>query len=190
MKSVINILDLEEQIGIESLNVLISEFSCKKNSEIEIFVKENALEFAHRKLSVTYFVFDDDNLEAIFTLAHKALEISTENLSKTVVKQIKKYVQSESSYLTVSAFLIAQFGRNDISYSFENYLNGNDLMEYTFAVLEKIQHEIGGGIVYLECEDNQKLLDFYENEHNHFRKFGERFSNVENKKYIQLLRFF
>ena len=47
-------------------------------------------------------------------------------------------------------------------------LSGNSLMESAMTILSVVQHDIGGGIVYLECEDNEKLLTFYQNEHNCF----------------------
>lgn len=39
-------------------------------------------------------------------------------------------------------------------------------------------------------EDRPKLLVFYENEQNRFRVFGERYSDKDQVKYIQLLRLF
>ena len=45
-------------------------------------------------------------------------------------------------------------------------------------------------LFFLECEDNDKLLNFYQNENNRFIVYGERIANVENKKYKQLLRLF
>ena len=45
-------------------------------------------------------------------------------------------------------------------------------MDLTFEVLEKVQHEIGGGVVFLECEDKPKMLDFYENENKGFAPFN------------------
>ena len=53
-----------------------------------------------------------------------------------------------------------------------------------------MQHRIGGGVVYLECEDKPQLLEFYQNKDNRFKIFGERESDVDHTKYIQLIRFF
>ncbi len=89
--------------------------------------------------------------------------------------------------ITVSAFLIGQFGKND-NYSGE-VLNGVNLMDFTFGVLLKVQHDIGGSIVYLDCEENEKLLNFYTKEPNLFRPFGDTYSEIDNTKYIQLLKF-
>ena len=61
-------------------------------------------------------------------------------------------------------------------------------MDFTMQVLEDIQKCIGGGVIYLECEDQQKLLDFYMRQG--FRKFGERRSNGTGEFYHQLLQVF
>ena len=42
------------------------------------------------------------------------------------------------------------------------------------CIRDSVQREIGGGVVYLECEEKPELLNFYQNEKNRFRKFGER----------------
>jgi hypothetical protein len=81
--------------------------------------------------------------------------------------------------------LVAQFGKN-YSYEKGNAISGNDLMKLAFKVLENVQREIGGGIVYLECEDKPELLSFYQNENNRFTVFDERYSNEDKTKYIQL----
>ncbi len=63
-------------------------------------------------------------------------------------------------------------------------------MDLAFKVLERVQRQIGGGIVFLECEEQEMLLKFYQNEHNRFRIFGERYSERDQVKYLKLLRFF
>ena len=64
-----------------------------------------------------------------------------------------------------------------------------NLMDFTFGVLLKVQHDIGGSIVYLDCEENEKLLNFYTKEPNLFRPFGDTYSEIDKTKYIQLLKF-
>lgn len=63
-------------------------------------------------------------------------------------------------------------------------INGNELMDLTFEILEKVQHDIGGGIVFLECEDKGKLLSFYQSEKNGFMPFNERYSVNDNTTHI------
>lgn len=187
---IVNLLDLLDAVGEAQVRQLLTEFSCPKNLEIELFIRKNALDFSRRKMSITYLVTDDAmNVAAIFALTHKAVEISNEGLSSTARKKIQRYAQlddSNNSYM-VSAFLIAQFGKN---YQQLSDLQGNQLMEYVFEVLEQVQRQVGGGVVYLECEDKEPLLKFYNNESNRFRVFDERYSLTDNTKYKQLVRFF
>jgi len=182
-----------DAIGEDALHDILSDFSCPKNQEIEMFVKNNAIDFAKRKISITYFVIDHESGEivSIFALTHKALDINKDALSATSKKKLSRYAQFDenSQSYTVSAFLIAQFGKNYAVPQPEDW-NGIRLMEKAFETLGKVQREIGGGVVYLECEDNAHLLKFYQNENNRFHSFSERFSETDQTKYIQLLRFF
>lgn len=188
----VNILDMINVIGEDSVNLILSDFSCPKNDEIENFIKKNAVDFAKRKMSITHLVMDENGkLAAIFALTHKAVKIKDEVLSSTLRKKIKRYAQLDedtNSYM-VSAFLIAQFGKNCEEREGEP-VNGNSLMDSAMDILTAVQHDIGGGVVYLECEDKPQLLSFYQNDNNCFRVFGERYSEVDQTKYIQLLRFF
>ena len=188
---VINILDMIESVGEDEVKSILSDFSCKRNPEIENFVKKNAIDFAKKKMSVTYLVVDNtESISAIFTLTHKAIEITNKNLSNTMRKRIQRHSRLDESTdsFNVSAFLIAQFGKSDTKTSEEN-ISGNALMDFTFEVLTAVQHDIGGGLVYLECEDKEKLINFYSSEPNQFFKFGERYSEEDKVKYIQLFRF-
>ncbi len=188
----INILDLIDAIGGDEVDRVLSDFSCPKNPEIENFVKKNAVNFAKQKISVTHIALSDDGeLIGIFTLAHKALELNDENISESVRKKIRRYAkfnEATNSY-TVSAFLIAQFGKNYADGK-DALIDGDSLMESAMEILASVQHEVGGGIVYLECEDKPQLLSFYQNPQNTFRIFRERYSESDRTKYIQLLRFF
>ena len=186
----VNILDMANAVGEDAVKSILSEFECARNVEIETFVKRNALEFAKRKMSITYLVIDEDGeLSAIFTLTHKAVQLLGAGLSSSVRRKIERHAKldEQSGTYMLSAFLIAQFGKNDC---YKEEITGNQLMDMTMNVLVSVQREIGGGVVYLECEEKPQLLTFYENEQNRFRAFGERFAEKDQVKYIQLLRLF
>lgn len=190
--NVFNILDMAEAIGETNLKELLSDFYCPKNGEIQQFARANAYDFARKKLSVTYLVVNEDNyIAAIFTLAHKAVEIGDASLSNSKRKKISRFavLDSGTGSYTVSAFLIAQFGKS-YALDADKKLSGNELMDLVFEVLQRVQREIGGGVVFLECEDNPKLLNFYQNEKNGFVPFNERYSVSDHVKYIQLFNFF
>lgn len=186
----VNILDMIDAIGEEELQLILSDFSCPKNLEIEHFVRKNAIEFAKRKMSITYLVIDEESrIVGIFTLTHKAVQLLDAGLTGTVRKKIQRHVrldEATDSYI-LPAFLIAQFGKN-YQYGESNALKGNELMDMTIVILKEIQRQIGGGVVYLECEDKPQLLSFYQNQENRYQVFGDRYSERDSVKYIQLMK--
>lgn len=190
--TIMNILDLLESVGTNEVLKGLSSFSCPKNQEIENFLHKNAIEFAKRKLSITYLLLDNSDGEIVgyFTLAHKAIEIKNDNISNTVRRKLSSHAKldADTNSYTVSAFLLAQIGKN---YSAANghRITGKELIEFANDVLTDIQHRIGGSIIYLDSEDNQRLKDFYISE-NHYKIFGERYSASDHTYYLQMLRLF
>lgn len=184
--TLVNIFDMIQSIGEEATKSLFSDFSCSKNPEIENFLKCSALEFAKKKMSVTYLVIDENSaLVAYFTLAHKAVQIPNDNLSNSLRKKLNRFacLDEQSNLYTISAFLIAQLGKNS---NYSDIITGNELLELAISVLVSIQKAVGGGVIYLECENRGKLLEFYGN--NNFRIFGERYAEGNQMQYLQLLR--
>lgn len=190
--TVTNILDLLETIGDDEVSLALSEFSCPRNAEIESFIHNRAIDFAKKKMSITYLVFDEKGqIEAFFTLTHKSSVIGDGLLSKTSQKKLSRHARldAEVHAYSISAFLIAQFGKNENAKGTE-HISGNQLMDFAISILQNVQRQVGGGVVFLECEDKPGLLNFYQNEHNNFKIYGERFSDDDQVRYIQLLRFF
>lgn len=188
---VTNILDLLEIVGEEELKKALSDFSCSQNQEIENFIHNNAIEFAKRKISITHLVFNDfGEIIAFFTLTHKPSTVQDILLSKTRQKKLALHASRNSSThsYNISAFLIAQFSKNS-NPKIKNTITGNQLMDLAINVLQRVQKQIGGGIIFVECEDKPQLLKFYQNEHNNFKLYGERFSSDKHIKYLQLLKF-
>lgn len=111
----VNILDMISAIGEDGVRDILSDFSCPDNTEIENFIRFNAIEFAKRKISITYLVINNNGeLLAIFTLTHKAVQIVSTLMSSTVRRKIERHAkldETTNAYM-LSAFLIAQFGKN------------------------------------------------------------------------------
>lgn len=86
----------------------------------------------------------------------------------------------------ISAFLLAQFGKN---YSVENgkRITGEEFMSLAMDQLRDVQNQIGGTLIYLDCEANAGLIRFYEGQN--FTLFGERISENDGKRYLQYLNF-
>ena len=159
---------------------------------LRLFLKNNAIQFAREKKSITYLVCDEDDgsLLGYFTITHKAIEVPCAGLSRSTIKKIERFAQmhKELDAYIVSAFLIAQFGKN---YQVDNgtRISGNDLMQLVSKELCEIQHRVGGGMKYLDCEADAKLINFYQKEQG-FVLFGERISEKDGKRYLQYFKFF
>ena len=191
--SVIHILDILEALNAERTQRIIDSFSSPLNPDIESFLKEKAISFSKGKLSVTYLVIGNKyaSLLGYFTLTHKALEIDEEGLSNTTKNKIARYGSYDPGrkMYSVSAFLLAQFGKN-YALDKDERIDGRVLMKAAMSTLAQIRYLIGGGIVYLDCENEEKLIRFYESKEVGYRKFAERTSEMDGKNYLQYLKFF
>lgn len=185
--------DSEPVIGESDLREILSDFSSPMNKDVEAFLKEKAIEFAKKHQSVTYLVFSSSTLDlaGYFSITVKPVIVDAANLSNTArrkLDRVSKYNDKNKSY-TVAAYLIAQFGRN-YSDTVTCPITGTDLMDYAIDKLYDIQYALGGLMVYLECEDKEALLDFYQKKKG-FRIFGER--NPEGaegpERLLQLMSF-
>ncbi len=185
-----NILDIIESGGETALLEDLSAFSSPANPEIEDFIHSKAVEFAKRKLSITYLLTDveDGQLLGYFTLTHKAIDINGSMLSNSAKKKLLRHAHfdQDTGIYTASAFLLAQFGKN---YAIDQgkRITGREMMEYAIDILTDIQHRIGGGVVYLDAEDRPKLRAFYETETD-FKLFGERLSETDGIQFLQYMR--
>ncbi len=169
--------DMVIKLGESKVKEILSSFSCPKNKDVEMFLKQKAIVFSNQSLSKTYLIFTSYKSEialiGYFTLANKYINVQKSALSKTLQKRISKFITYDSStkqYMT-SAYLIGQLGKN-FSNGYNNLITGDELLQMAITKIQKIQYEIGGKIAYLECEDKDSLKVFYEK--NGFVQFGKR----------------
>ena len=70
----------------------------------------------------------------------------------------------------------------------ERRVSGAELMDCVDEVLKRIEHQIGGAVVYLDCEDKENLIEFYENIAG-YKQISERISKRDQVKYLQFYKF-
>ena len=92
----------------------------------------------------------------------------------------------------ISMPLIAQLGKNFAEYLPIN-VSGNDLLDMALERVRYVEHLIGGKTVYIECNNQPKLYDFYAA--NGFISFNQRLKDVgENSDksdvLVQMLKYF
>lgn len=167
--------DEETYIGEESLYDLFSDFSCPQNPDVEYFLLHNAIEFTKKDQSITYLVFDaeDASLVGYFSLAIKPISVRASNISKNVAKKLSRVSildEETQSYIT-AAYLPAQLGKN-YALSKDKQIAGSVLLHFALDAISDLQYSVGGVMEFLECEDNEFLLNFYIQ--NHFKPFDMR----------------
>lgn len=170
-------LDKDEPsfIGEKELSDLLSDFSCHKSPDVEYFLLHNAIEFTKKDQSITYLVFSADNASLVgyFSLAVKPLSIRVANISKAMAKKLSRVsiFDEEAKSYTTAAYLIAQLGKN-YALPKDQQISGSVLLGFALETVSNLKYSIGGLIEFLECEDNEFLLNFYNR--NHFKPFDVR----------------
>ena len=182
----------DPEAGEPALIRLLSGFSCPKNLDVERFLKKSAIEFTKKNQSVTYLVVsaEDVRLLGYFTLALKPLTVRGETVSNTMKRKLLRIseLDEKSDTYTMSAYLIAQLGKN-FSESEGKEITGEELLKLAWDKIKEIQYMGGGMVAFLEAENEQKLLSFYRV--NRFSQFDTRQTTTdtdEPHELVQLLR--
>lgn len=153
------------KLGESRLLQVLSGFSCPKNPDVERFLKKSSIEFTKKNQSVTYLVFDVSSMELVgyFTIALKPLTVRGETVSNTVKKKLMRVseLDEQSQTYTMSAYLIAQLGKN-FKNGAEKKITGEELLELAWDIVEKMQYMGGGMVTFLEAENSERLLSFYQ----------------------------
>lgn len=195
MEEKYQIINLNEYLSNTALEQevlkIINTFQSPRNEDVESFLKKNAILFTRKGQSITYLVFRDAmeaDFVGYFSLTIKPITIKSESIpSKTFRKRIERVCKADDDgAYVISAYLIAQLGKN---YNLEESkrIEGRKLLEIAHDTLSDIKNQIGGVIVFLECEDSENdfLKKFYSD--NGFTLFDERISE-KSKKLYQLIR--
>ena len=182
----------DEEAGEPALVELLSGFSSPKNKDVERFLKKSAIEFTKKNQSVTYLVVsaEDVRLLGYFTLALKPLTVRGETVSNTMKRKLSRITEldEKSDTYTMSAYLIAQLGKN-FSESGGTEITGAELLKLAWDKIKEIQYLGGGVVTFLEAENEEKLLSFYRD--NRFSQFDTRQTASdaeESHELVQLLR--
>ena len=180
------------ELGEDELLQILSEFSCPLNPDVERFLKYSSIEFTKKNQSVTYLVFSvaDGKLLGYFTLALKPLTVRGETVSSTVKKKLLRVseLDKKSDTYTMSAYLIAQLGKN-YSENDGKMITGAELLGLAWDKIKATQYMFGGMVTFLEAENEEKLLSFYRD--NRFSQFDTRQTasdTDEAHELVQLLR--
>ena len=172
-----SLIDLLDEKGEDFVEKILSSFSCPINQDIEDFLIKKSIIFEKQSISRTYLIFtshkDENVLVGQYTITAKPLRVSAKNLTyklRRVINRFGVYSTEEKGY-ELSAYLIAQLSKN-FSKNYDKLISGDDLLNMACEKVKEAQRLAGGKIVYLECEEKPRLLEFYQR--NGFKEFQKR----------------
>lgn len=204
---VINLEDMLSELGEDMTKNILSSFSCPQNRDVEKFLKEKAILFSQQDYAKTYLVFwrveDSDfgksrnELVGYYAIATKSICIPRgTNISYLTSSKWRRLcrianTRSNSNECSLSAHLIGQLGKN-FSDGNNLLISGKDLLNLALQKVFEVKKLAGGKVVYVECENKERLLSFYQN--NGFEVFGERSldrdeTDIEGSTLMQLYKY-
>lgn len=175
--------DEDSKAGTPDLKTLLPAFSCPLNPDIENFYYRKAYEFDHQSIAKTTLVFasykEQPVLVGYYTLANKFIVIRKGNISGNTWKRIRKFgTHNQDNACTISAPLIGQLGKN-FRDGYNSLVAGDELLQMAIDDVKASQKIVGGKLVYLECEDKPRLIEFYNR--NGFFEFDRRRKDSDEK---------
>lgn len=186
--NIIRLYDLMAMDGGENFFSSVANSFVSKNTDVELFLREKAVQATKLNTAATYLVTSYENksfdLLGYFTLATKMLTLKQASLSKTECKIISRfgYFDEDSLSYKLPAILIAQFSRNFNTNS--KSIKGSELMNIALEKIRDILHSTSGKAVFLECEQSEKIISFYTS--NNFQPLGNTILAKDNKELTQL----
>ena len=151
---------------------------------------KQSVDFTKRNQSVTYLVISlmDKRVVGYFTLAIKPISVNAEQFSNTMRRKIERVskVNEQTGEYILAAYLIAQLGKN-FADGINKRITGEELLRLALAKIHQLQDMAGGTVVFLEADNTEKLIEFYER--NGFKRFATRTSRgTQQHKLVQLLK--
>jgi len=175
------------QLGEDMTKKILSSFSCPNNKDVENFLRDKAILFSRNEIAKTYLVFwssessdfgsSSRELVGYYSISTKPLSIHRNALGSRMKsakwREICRIanVKTKEEDCILSAHLIGQLGKN-FSSGNNLLISGHELLNLALQKIYEAQKLIGGRIVYVECEDKEKLLSFYDK--NDFQLVGKR----------------
>jgi len=195
-----NLRDLVQTLGEEDVKAQLQEFSCPLNSDVEYFIREKAIEFSKQGIASTHIVYasyrDRPVMVGYYALANKTVIIKAATLSskswRSRINKFAEYHKEIKSYICAMP-LIGQLGKNYTN-GYNLLISGDALLEIACNKVRSAQYELSGKLAYLECEDNPKLVEFYNK--NGFTEFnkrvleGDEHSNDGKNYLLQMIKYF
>jgi len=136
----------------EELSDIISSFSCKRNADVESFLRKSAIMYEKRHISRTYLIFADDvprKVAAYFTIAVSSMDVSGLECSK----ELRKKMNINEGF--AQSYLIGQVGKHDDGAKGLGKFAISSAVERIMASNERV----GCRVIRLDCKPS--LVKYY-----------------------------
>lgn len=182
--SVIQLLDILNEYTEEEINNLLFTFTCKSplkgSSDVENFLHNKALPFEKMGLARTYLVFSNyqskNLLVGYFSYTGKSLVMPKKQFKTLSNNQQKRLMgmghKTDLNNYEIPGFLLGQLGKNySESAKKAKAVSGKDILALAYDKIRQAYNLSGGRILFLECEEHERLLRFYQE--NGFRQIED-----------------
>jgi len=93
--SQINLCDMLDELGVDIVKNILSDFSCPLNRDVENFLKTKAIEFSKFGISATYLIYTSYQSKPVmvgyYALANKTINIYKNKISNNLLKRVSKF---------------------------------------------------------------------------------------------------
>ena len=114
--------------------------------------------------SILVLSLEDAELLGYFSITIKPIVVKAEPFSNTAKRKLARFSEIDKSEQTqnLAAYLIAQLGKN-FNDKAKGKITGQELLEAAIRQTQILQYQVGGMVAFVEAENKEKLLSFYEN---------------------------
>ena len=161
--------------------MFLSTFECTQDKDIEYLLHNRAVEFEKLSKARTYLVCsqrqleNDRNVHNLKIYGYISIALKILSVPESISNRIRKELDGFSAKIhgekinDFPCYLIGQLSKNfNIP---ENNLSGRQLIEFASDVIAASVDAVGGRYMMIECRDNEKLLQFYKE--NHFSEIAK-----------------
>ena len=148
--------------GEAELHAFVDEYSCPLNPDVENFLAHTAITNQRIGISRTNLVYAITDVGRVL-VGYYSLALQVLDLDRITSKSLRRKITGfkRENKLGAVVYLIGQMGKNYHNGA-DRLISGQDLFRLAMRDILMAQKIIGGRIVVVECKNDDKLRNFYE----------------------------
>jgi len=137
----------------EHVSAVLSSFSCERDKEVELFLREKAIVQEKKQTSRTYLIFDDDAEHLLVAFFAVAVSIIKDEGLKCSSRMLRKMNINEGIAMS---YLIGQLGKRDGGAKGL----GTFAIERAIGIIVDANAKVGCRVIRIDCRES--LIGYYE----------------------------